>query len=231
VVAAGVAAPDDGRLYAIDVCESEACGGRGKLQIAWHHSFDGPASASPVRIGQKLFFDGLRGRSTGLLYRVDDLGSAASRVWVRSFSGRFGASAAQDPRGGLWASPLKSGKLLRLSEHDGSVQQTLDVSGVLGLAPGYSPVTAMSISTGAADAVVITFGAQTNSTSIGNGPHVAAIDVSSSATGTALWSYRVSGSALRLAPTGQFPVVVNDAGARRIVFRGTTSGTFFIGEP
>lgn len=231
VLAAGVGAPDNGRLYAIDVCESDACGGRGQLRIVWHHPFDGPASASPLRIGDKLFFDGLRGRSTGLFYRVDDLGSSASEVWKKSFTGRFGASAAQDPRGGLWFFPWQSGQLLRVSERNGTVQQTLDVSAVLGLAAGYSPVTALSVSTSGTNAVVLTFGTQNKSTSVGTGPHVAAIDVSTSTAGTALWSYRVSNNALRLAPTGQYPIVVNAEGARRVVFRGTTSGTFFIGEP
>ncbi len=105
------------------------------------------------------------------------------------------------------------------------------VSGVLGLDPGYSPVTAVSVSNTAAGAVVLTFGAQTKSPSIGIGPHVAAVDVSTLATGTALWKYKVSGSAVRNAATGQYPIVTNAAGARRIVFRGTASSTFFIGEP
>ena len=231
VLAAGVGNPGDGRLHAIDVCESSSCGGRGKLQFAWQHPFEGPASASPLLIGKRLFFDGLRGKSTGLFYGVDDLGSTPSQVWVRKFNGRFGASAAQDPRGGIWFYPWQSGTVVRVSERTGNNLQVIDVSTVLGLDPGYSPVTAMSVSNTSTGAVVLTFGAQTKTPSVGTGPHVAAIDVSTLDSGTALWKYKVSSSAARNAATGQFPVVTNGAGARRIVFRGTTSSTFFIGEP
>lgn len=231
VLAAGVGTPGDSRLYAIDVCESAACGGRGKIQVAWYHPFEGPSSASPLLIGKRLFFDGLRGKSTGLFYGVDDLGSTPSEAWVRKFAGRFGASAAQDPRGGLWFYPWQSGTLMRVSERNGSNLQVIDVSTVLGLDPGYSPVTAISVSASAAGAVVLTFATQTKSPTIGTGPHVGSIDVSTLPTGTALWKYKVSTSAARNAATGQFPIVTNAAGARRIVFRGTASSTFFIGEP
>jgi hypothetical protein len=231
VLAAGVGMPDNGRLYAIDVCESDACGGRGKLKVVWNHPFDGPSSASPLLIGQRVFFDGLRGKSTGLFYGVDDLGNAPAQAWVKKFTGRFGSSAAQDPRGGLWFFPWQGGNLLRVAERTGAVQQTVNVSTVLGLDAGYSPVTALSISASPSGAVVVTFGTQNKSNSVGIGPHVAAIDVSTSATGSQLWKYRVSSNAARLAPTGQYPIVTNHAGARRVVFRGTTSSTFFIGEP
>ncbi|MFY9509689.1 MAG: hypothetical protein WAQ05_01775 [Rubrivivax sp.] len=231
VLAAAVGNGADGRMMAIDICESAACGGRGKPQIVWQFPFDGPSGASPLLIGKRLFFDGLRGKTTGLFFGVDDLGAAPSLVWTRKFAGRFGFSAAQDPRGGFWISPWQSGTLQRVSERNGSTQQTVEVGSVLGLDPSYSPVTAVSVSSTTAGGVVLTFGAQTKAASVGIGPHVTAIDVSSSNTGTALWKYKVSNNALRNASTGQFPIVVNAAGARRVVFRGTTSSTFFIGEP
>lgn len=221
----------DGRLYAIDVCESSACGGRGALQFVWQHPYDGPASASPLLIGQRIFFDGLRARSTGLYYGVDDLGSAPSQAWMRKYSARFGFNAGQDPRGGFWISPWQSGSLVRVSETDGSTVQTINVSSLLGLDPSYSPVTAVSMSSTAAGAIVLTTGVQTKSPSVGIGPHVGAFDVSTTPAGSALWKYKVSNSQTRNAPTGQFPIVTNDFGARRIVFKGTTSSTFFIGEP
>jgi hypothetical protein len=199
--------------------------------IAWHHPFEGPASASPLLIGNRIFFDGLRGRSAGLYHAVDDLGSTAGAVWTRRFGARFGANAAQDPRGGLWVAPWQSGTLLRLSELNGSTLQTVDVSGVLGLAAGYSVVTASTMSSTANGAPVLTFGAQNKASSASTAPQVAAVDVGISPAGTMLWRYRVSASALVNAATGQFPIVVNAAGAKRVVFRGTASATFFIGEP
>ena len=182
-------------------------------------------------IGKHIFFDGLRGKNNGLFYGVDDLGSAPSQAWVRKFKGRFGFSAAQDPRGGLWVSPWKSGKFLRLRERNGGTVQTIVFADLLGLDPAYSPVTAVSMSQTAAGAVVLTTGIQTPSKSIGIGPQVVAIDVSSQPAGTALWRYTVTGNGGRNAATGQYPIVTNAAGARRIVFRGTLSSTFFVGEP
>lgn len=231
VLAGSLGNPGEGRLFAIDFCESAVCGGRGRPHVAWAHPVEGPSSASPLLIGQRLFFDGLRGKSTGLYYGVDDLGTSPSQAWVRKFSGRFGFNAAQDPRGGLWISPWQSGKLLRVRESNGGTLQTLDVGSLLGLDPGYSPVTAVSVAQSAAGAVVLTTGVQTSSPSIGIGPHVAAIDVSSQADGTPLWKYRVSGSAVRNAATGQYPIVTSATGARRVVFRGTVSSTYFVGEP
>jgi hypothetical protein len=231
VLAAAVGSPGDGRLVALDVCESDACGGRGRLQQRWTHPFEGPSSASPLLIGNRIFFDGLRGRSTGLLLAVDDLGNSPSQAWLRRYSSRFGFSASQDPRGGVWVSPWQSGTFLRVSEQTGETLQAIDVSAVLGLAPGYSPVTAVSVSSTAGGAVVLTFGVQNRSASSGTGPHVGAMDVSTQSTGLALWKYRVSSSAVRNAATGQYPIVTNAAGARRIVFRGTVSSTFFVGEP
>ncbi len=231
VLAAAVGNPSDGRLYAIDICESALCGGRGKPQVAWFHPFEGPSSASPLLIGQRIFFDGLRGKATGLFFGVDDLGTAPFRAWMRKYSGRFGFSAAQDPRGGLWIAPWQSGTLLRVRESNGSTLQMVSIGSVLGLDPTYFPATAMTVSESSSGAVVLTTGIQTKSPSIGIGPHVAAIDVSSQDVGTELWKYKVSSSAVRNAATGQYPIVTNAAGARRVVFRGTLSSTYFIGEP
>jgi hypothetical protein len=229
LLAAGVGNPNDARLTAVDICESQACGGRGRLQVAWQLGYDGPSSASPLLSGNRLFFDGLRGRTTGLFYAVDDLGNGASQAWVKRFASRFGFSAALDPRGGLWVSPWQSGQMLRLSERNGRKQQTIDVASVLTLPPGLSPVTALSVLSGPDGTAALLFGAQTANAT--DGSFVGAIEVTASAGGTALWHYKVSDNAIRKAPTGQFPVVVNGAGARRIVFRGTTGDTFFIGEP
>jgi hypothetical protein len=182
-----------------------------------------------VLSGNRLFFDGLKGRSSGLFYAVDDQGGSPSQAWVRRFKGRFGFSAALDPRGGLWVSPWQSGKLLRLAERNGRTLQTVDVAPVLALPAGISPVTAVSVLSDAGGSSTLVFGAQTQNAA--DGAFVAAVDVASSANGFGVWVYRVSENAIRKAPTGQFPVVINGNGARRIVFRGTTGDTFFIGEP
>ena len=230
VLAAADGDADDGRLYAIDVCESAACGGRGTFSVVWHFGFDGPSSASPVLIGDRVFFDGLKGRKVGTYHAVDDLGNSAAAAWQQSFSGRFGASASQDPRGGIWVAPFESGLFLRLDEGTGTTVQTVDVSTVAGLEPGYSPVTAVSVSSSDAGAVVLTAGVQTPGQSDVLPAYLLALDVSTAETGTALWRFQMAATAKTNAATGQMPVVVNANGSRRVVVKGTRSGTFFIVE-
>lgn len=229
VLAAGVGNPENAYLTALDVCESEACGGRGRFSVAWHHAYDGPSSASPVVRNGRVFFDGLRGRGTGLFYAVDDLGASASTSWVKRFRGRFGFSAALDPRGGLWVSPWQSAQFIRLAERNGRALQNVDVPALLAWPAGTSPVTAVSVAHDGAGEVVLLFGAQSPDAAAGS--FVGAIDVGASPAGAALWQFKVADNAIRKAPTGQYPIVVNAEGARRVVFRGTTGDTFFVGEP
>ena len=230
VLASAIGNSNDGQLFAVDVCESAACGGRGSFQVAWHVGFDGPSSASPLRSGDRIFFDGLQGWRGGLYLAVDDLGDAGAIAWQRSFSGRFGASSAHDPRGGLWVAPWQKGRLLRLNEATGATEQLVDVSAVLGEAPGYSQVTAVSVSSTAAGSVVLTFGAQ-SATDAFAPPYVAAIDVGAAPGGVLHWKNQVSPRPKFNAATGQMPIVINASGARRVVFKGTRSSTYFVGEP
>jgi hypothetical protein len=229
VLASALGDDSDGRLVAIDVCDSTACAGRGAMQVAWSYAIVGPSGASPLLIGTRLFFDGRRGTRQAWFYAVDDQGSAPTLAWRVAFDARFDASAAQDPRGGLWVYPWQTGALLRLDPVSGAVVQSIDVSAVLGLTTVYSPVTAVSVSTSAAGAVVLTFGVQAKSAA--EAAYVAAVDVSSMGGASLLWKYKVATSARRNAATGQFPIVTGVAGGRRVVFRGTTGSTFFVGEP
>lgn len=231
VLASAMGTETRGRLYALDICNASACGGRGKLSIAWTYDFRGPSNASPLLIGNRLYFDGRTSTGTGTFMAVEDTGSAPSLVWQVAFNSTFAASAAQDPRGGFWIYPWQTGKLLRVNPKNGTLLQTVDVSTVLGAGAGYYPVTAVSTSTTAAGAVVLTFGARAAGQTTATPPYVLAVNVSSAAAGTRVWRYRLASSSAVNVPTGQFPVVVNAAGARRVVARGATGSTFFIGQP
>lgn len=219
-----------GRLFALDMCTAAACGGRGKLSVAWTFDFRGPSGASPLLVGSRLFFDGRAASGAGTFMAVDDTGAAPALVWQTTATSRFAASAAQDPRGGFWIYPWQSGKLLRVHPGTGALIQTVDVSTVLGAGAGYYPVSAVSVSTTAGGAVVLTFGARTAGNSTATPPFVAAINVSSSAGGTLLWKRKFARSAAINVPTGQFPILTGSSGGHRIVVRGTNRGTYFIGE-
>ena len=231
VLASVISNGANGRLFALDICDSAACGGRGKLSVAWTYDFRGPSGASPLLIGSRLFFDGRTASGAGTFMAVDDTGAAPSLKWRIQASSTFAASAAQDPRGGLWVYPWQTGKLLRLNPNTGAVLQSINVSTVLGVSSGYYPVTAVSTSSSASGAVVLTFGARAAGRGTATPPYVAAIDVSSVDAGSLLWKYKFANTVASNVPTGQSPIVINSAGARRVVVRGANNSTFFIGEP
>lgn len=229
VLTAAASDTTDGRLYAIDVCNAASCGVRGSLTVRWFYAFRGPSGSSPLRIGDVLYFDGRPSSSSATFMAVHDRGSFARRLWMRTFTGYFGVSAAQDPRGGLWTRLHGTGTPMRLNADTGATEQEVNFAAVLGLA-GYVSHSVMSVSSTAAGAVALTVGV--NKPMPNTQPsYVAALDVSSSPGGRLLWLRQVDSSALANTATGQFPIVVNAAGARRVVFTGTRSSTFFAGEP
>jgi len=231
ILASVVGSGTSGRLYALDICASDACGGRGKLSVAWTYDFRGPSGASPLLIGSRLFFDGRTPSGAGTFMAIDDLGAAPSLAWRIQVSSTFSVSAAQDPRGGLWVYPWATGKLLRLNPKTGGLLQTIDAGSVLGVSAVYYPVSAVSVSSTASGAVVLTFGARVSGPGTTSPPYIMAVDVSSTSAGTLLWKYKLANNNAANLPTGQFPIVVNPAGARRVVTRGVNGSTFFVGEP
>jgi|JI102314A1RNA_FD_contig_61_823083_length_2529_multi_2_in_0_out_0_2 outer membrane protein assembly factor BamB len=231
VLASVVSNGTNGRLFALDICESASCGGRGKLSVAWTYDFRGPSGASPLLIGSRLFFDGRTQAGAGTFMAIDDTGTAPSLAWRIQATSTFAASAAQDPRGGLWVYPWQTGKLLRLNPMTGAVLQTVNTSTVLGVSAGYYPVTAVSTSSSPGGAVVLTFGARAAGRGSATPPYVAAVDVSTAPAGTLLWKFKFANTVAANVPTGQFPIVTNATGARRVVVRGANNSTFFVGEP
>lgn len=232
VLAEAESDPGDGRLVAIDLCASSDCGGRGQMSIRWTFSFRGPSGASPLVIGTRIYFDGRPTLRSGRMFGLTDRGSSPRLLWQRDFSSKIMASAAQDPRGGLWLAAVDtSHKLLRLNGDTGQMDQQVVLSDVLGLDPGYRPNGPRSIYRSAAGQPVLLVGLS-HPDGIDLPTYVAAIDVGTAPTGTALWSLPllVDGEAYTAAGR-QFPVVENPAGARRVVFPGWRSGVYFIGEP
>jgi hypothetical protein len=179
---------------------------------------------------ENSYFDGKPTATTGSFMAVVDHGASAKRLWIKKFPGPFSASAAQDPRGGLWVHTWNGAdQLLRLNADSGLLDQQIDVSTALGLPPGYAAQSVVTVGTSPAGAVVLTVGAYVLGKSLPS--YVAAIDVSSTPQGSALWLQQIAPNAGVNAVTGQFPIVVAPNGARRVVFSGSKSSTFFFGEP
>lgn len=218
----------DGRLYALDICASDSCGGRGKVSIAWYFAFEGPSGASPLVIGSRIYFDGRPAAGGGTFFGLYDLGPRAIQVWRQDATNRFVASAAKDPRGGLWVFPMQQGKLLRLDGRTGLTVQELQLDSLFPGAPGQIINSAVTVARGPAGSVALIFATRVP----GRGAsRVMAVDVSSSPTGSVLWSSIIAADAAVNGAAGQFPIVVDDAGRRRIVFVGNNSSTFVYGEP
>jgi hypothetical protein len=220
----------DGRLYALDVCNASQCGGRGRVSVAWYLPFRGGSGASPTLIGNRIYFDGRESNSVGTFMAVEDTGAQPVLAWSREFSGLFYASAAVDSRGGVWVATAPATTLMRLDEDTGATLQTVSVGDVLGLEPGYAVGSVLTGGYSAEGEMALTFGAFFPGRSE-MPTYLAAVDVGSSPEGSALWRYNVAPSFVQNAAAGQFPILVNQAGARRMPIVGKTSSTFFIGEP
>jgi hypothetical protein len=233
VVAEAVGDMNDGRLYAFDVCNGGACGPRGSLKIAWYYSFDGPSGSSPLIIGSTIYFDGRPlGDLAGSFMGVTDHGASGHVLWQRNFSGKLRSSAVQDPRGGFWIRWGTQGIMMRLNERTGETEQQFTVADVLGLDPTYGLTSVVTVSRSPdKDNVVLLFATQ--SPQRPELPaYLVALDVSTAPAPTRIWHYMISNRAFINGSAGaQFPIVMNEAGAKRIAFLGSKSSTFFVGEP
>jgi len=218
----------DGRLYALDICDSATCGGRGQVSIAWFFAFEGPSGASPLAIGSRIYFDGRPESGGGTFFGVYDLGPRAFQLWRQDAVNRFVASAAKDPRGGLWVFPMQQGKLQRLDGRTGQIVQELLLDNLFPGAPGQIINSAVTVARGPGGAVALIFATRVPAR---GASRVMAVDVSSTVAGSVLWSSIIAEDASINGAAGQFPIVVDTAGRRRIVFVGNNSSTFFYGEP
>lgn len=205
------------RLYAIDVEDK-------RLSIAWYFEFGARSGASPLVIGDLIVFDGDRASADGAFaprfFAIRDEGPAPSLVWQYEPGGPGAASAARDPRGGLWVFALGGGRLTRLSERDGAVLQTIDLPVVSGVS-GARPWSAMGMAFGASGQPVLIVSAQTPSA-----PYVMAIDVASE---MLVWKHALSEDVYGDLPRGQWPIVVRSDGARVLVFT-TRNGVSALAE-
>lgn len=220
----------EGRLFALDVCESEACGGRGGLAVRWQLAFPGPSGASPLLVGNRLFLDGRDGPRGGMVFAVDDLGDAPKRLWQRSFETTVRASPARDPRGGFWIQPYNGPALLRLAERTGSVLQSIDLGALVGTPGRWTRASVVTVGTLGGEGVVLMLGVRPSDAQSG-AVQVFAVDVAGRAEGRLLWRLQLAATPEENLLPAQFPVVLGPAGQRRVVVPGSRSGTFFVGEP
>jgi outer membrane protein assembly factor BamB len=222
--------PDNwGRLVAVDFDPVTR-----ELSEAWHFDVGAPSGASPLLIGQDVFFDADRPtRGANLpprptIFAVRDNGGFGELRWSRTVDYGRGlwASMARDPRGGLWHFSAYDSRVIRLDAETGEVLQTIDLDALIeDPKTAHGPSSAMTIAGGPRSPTMIVGIAPT-----GIGPaYVAAVDLASEDL-----SWKVELSRLAYFPfggtSGQFPILTR-MGNNRVVFSSSFSGVFGVGVP
>src|SRR5690606_4670541 len=221
-----------GRLYAVDISRDGPVSA--EMTVAWFFEFRGLSGASPLVYdkGQHpvIYFDG-----TGLLplgeydphfFAVEDLGSQSNLLWQYQMSGNAVASAAQDPRGGIWIYTQRTRYLVRLSQMSGEPVQWIDVDALVREVGTHTPSSAITVT--------------------GSNPlkplmllSVTAYDIPSSyvvainpTNGRLVWKYLIDTSAdLTGVPHGQFPILLDPVGNPITVFSTRKNGVWALGMP
>ncbi len=211
------------RLYAVDVQPSAPPEDR--LKVAWYYEFGARSGASPLVIGDCVYFDGDRASPSGAFaprfFAVRDEGNSGRLLWEYELSGPAAASAAHDPRGGLWVFALGGTSLLRLREHDGALLDAIDLPSISGIANA-RPWSGIGITHGRTGQPVLIVSARTAGSA-----WVVAVDLGARAL---LWKKSVGSDSYGDLPRGQWPVLAGGDGTRVLVFT-TRNGVRAIGGP
>lgn len=212
-----------GRLYAVDV--DPAPGPQESVRVAWFYEFGARSGASPLVIGDRIYFDGDRASPSGAFaprfFAVRDEGSSPRLLWDYATGGPAAASAARDPRGGLWVFALGATSLVRLSEKDGALLDTIDLPSLTGVA-GARPWSGIGITHGRKGQPVLIVSARTTSAA-----WVIAIDVTAR---SLIWKAHVGSDSYGDLPRGQWPILAGGDGKRVLVFT-TRNGVRALGGP
>ncbi len=231
--------PVYGRLYALDfVPAQEGRAPEDTLQVAWYFDFGGPSGASPLLVGDTIYFDGDRPDPLSdfapHIYAVQDTGGAGQLLWTTPAGGEIQASFARDPRGGFWTftigTPVKDHRWLtrmRLTDQDGDgfgdVLERIDLDALLMLPGIHIPSSVMSIA-GTAEAPVMIVGATAFDEEGGtDSTYIVAIDLN---TRTRLWRVWLPADLT----AGQFSIALGEYGPR-VFFTNKDAGVWVIGKP
>ncbi|GAB4152363.1 MAG: hypothetical protein Fur0021_17050 [Candidatus Promineifilaceae bacterium] len=212
------------RLYALDIVPD---GNGVDIVPAWYFEYRADSGASPLVIGNTIYFDGdgpdpMQSEETPLLFAIQDLGSNYALQWQVALENDMGASAARDPRGGLWYYTAASPWVRRVLE-DGTLVQSININQLLNVEGNHVPTSAMSVAVNSNGHPILIFSA----TAVDYSVYVVALDVE---TETLLWQVNV-GAEYRDVPFGQFPIVEDANGNPVVVFSTYASGVWGIGAP
>jgi hypothetical protein len=212
-------------LVALDVDPTNVAA---PLQVAWRWQFGGPSKASPLRIGNVIYFDGGRlnpgDPASPQLFAVRDDGATPTTLWAQPAPQQVLASFSQDPRGGFWVIYKGLRSIQRRSTATGQVLEALDITSIVGGPTPNIPYSALTMAGTAAQPVLLL---GTWAPSLPSA-YVLAIDLTTRAP---LWKVEISPAFGTDNAPGQFPIVTNAVGKPVVVFSGRLSGAYFVTTP
>ena len=214
------------RLWAVDVVPGSP---DGVIQPKWSFEFGGPSGASPLIVGDTIYFDGDRlnpGEDENPhLFALQDNGDTCSLKWTHPMETPVKASCSRDPRGGVWAFAPRRQYLYRFDSEDGEMIDRLDIDAMVD-EPGVDiPASVMTIAGDPTQPVMII---STIGTLEGQPARIMAIDLS---TETKLWKINISEDWSIEYTSSQFAFVEDDAGRPVVIFPTSSSGAYGVGAP
>ncbi len=223
------------RLVALDVDPSRPRR-IDRLTPAWQFPYGGPSGASPLLIGDRIYFDGAAlapysgapSRSS-MLFAVQDRSSSPTLLWTKQLPGKVAASPARDPRSGLWtfSTGTADSRLLRFDEATGQVLQTIDLATLTPGTPRF-PSSALSIAGSTSAKPTMLLGTR-NSPTLPATTQVSVVNIDL-VTGGLVWSHVLPGATTPTAGLyGQFPVA-GDATDPLVIVSGYGQGAMALGR-
>ena len=214
------------RLWAVDVDSGNP---EGVLQVKWFFVFGGPSGASPLIVGDTLYFDGDRlnpGEDENPhLFALQDKGETCYLKWTYAMDAPIRASVARDPRGGIWSFGKGLRWLHRLDQETGELLGLLDIDELID-EPGVNFASSVMTIAGDTSHPVMIVGAITST--VGQPAWVIAVDLEPE---VLLWKVKLSDDWETEATNSQFAILEDDEGKPVVVFPGTSSGAYGVGSP
>ena len=225
-----------GALWAVDIDPTNLTN---PISPAWSFTFHGPSGASPLCVGNNIYFDGAGvtpGDNVGTtIFGLTDNGSSSTTIFAVSLgpsSQNITCNFALDPRpeGGFWHQIKYDPNIYHRSFADGSLIETVNVSSML-IANGAPQATYWQAG------VFTSYGTSTNPYLIlpeaaypGSGGFVAMLALSTTSSPQLVWAIPLAGNDFTRydTPGGDAVLVTNSAGSPVLVTAGKQTGAYFI---
>ena len=218
--------PDNhGALFAVDVDPTNPTT---PLSVAWAYPFGAPSGASPLCVGNTIYFDGAS-VSAGQpqnpqIFAIQDGGDSPTLLWNVTVPNLLPANIAQDPRGGVWALFDHTSMVERFDTTTGVVMDGINVSKLVGDPDTNYPYSAIMMAGTATDPIMLLGSTSTD----GKATYVLAVDLPSH---SLLWKVNIAPSQGNDSAPSQFALMAGTDGKPVVVFAGCSSGAYFVAEP